>query len=443
MKFKIIQNVMSHLVTSRAIVDKIQMSNEYFNKYQTGMNELTNWVSMFKGFDPASPQTWVSTGIKVAQKVSVPKKKVEPPNRSLVARFFAKMQLVKVDHLNAVPFYQDLAHKNLKRSKLIAKTPEGVLRMLPLEGLDEGFFFFELEKPESHRGKDIDILPFLPDFVDAPERRKKINEALADLFWQDKEHLFVSLDSESIEFTPIGKIEREYEGQLTDLYSSLSLYKDKDVRRVLLFNGPPGTGKSTLAINLADRLSHRTIVLTHKTLEWCTVDDWNYLLSMMQPEMIIVDDIDRLGNTLNKRLFLFEETQCKVPLVVLTSNNETWLPDAFKRPGRIDQMIEMETPPDHLRKQVVLKIAEQEGVEIPPNRLDLLDEIHQKYTGAYIVELLRRAKVEGWNYQIPSYDRTFRDLKPSLRDRWNNVGSNQEEPPSADDLEIDDFEIDF
>jgi SpoVK/Ycf46/Vps4 family AAA+-type ATPase len=241
-----------------------------------------------------------------------------------------------------------------------------------------------------------------------------------------------------MEYTIAAPGDRAYEGTLTELYEVLRLYMEGEVRRVVLFNGKPGTGKSTLALNLADALSKRTLILSHKTLEWTSLDDWVYILEMFQPEMLIIDDIDRLGSMLQKKLYLFEEKSCNVPLVVLTSNHKDWLPDAFKRPGRIDQIIDMETPSSDIRREVVKKIAMMEGVEIPEDRLDILDRIHRRYSGAYMVELFRRVKIEGWTYNIPSYDQTFNELHEALRTEWNQ-GPRKTEAPSPDDLSLDTF----
>lgn len=437
MTLNVIRSAFSHILTSRAIVDRINLPQTQFSTYKAGMDEISSWVALFKHFDPKKPQTWVDTGLKFANKVSQPKAVVEPPKRSLITRFLEAKGLVKVDQFNALTFYQDIIQKNFKKTVALKSDDGGTLRMLPLGVGFEPLYFYELEKATTHRGKDYNLLAFLPDSVQHQDRRTAINTRLADLFWQDKKHLKVSVGSDHFDYMVVPSTDREYEGALTMLYDTLEKYYASDVRRVLLFNGEPGTGKSTLAVNLAEALSERTIFVTHSTLEWVVEDDWVYFLNMMQPQMLVVDDIDRLGNLLQKKLFLFEETTCNVPLVVLTSNHIEWLPDAFKRPGRIDQIVQMETPGLDIRKDVILKLASLEGVTVPDGRIEVLDAIHQKHSGAYIVELLRRVKVEGWDYKIPSFDRTFSDLSPQLRDEWNQKTV---EIPTVQDLTLADFE---
>jgi len=437
MKFSALKQVLSHLITSRAVVDKIQMSNPMYETFKSSSQELESWISVFKSFDPKKPQTWITTGMKIASKVSEPKTEIKIPTKTLLKRFLTEMALVKVDQLNAIPFYQDVVQKNFKKSKALEVGEDGVLHMLSLP-VGQPFFFYDLKEPLSHKDRDISVLPFVPDAMEHPVRRKVLNRQLADLFWRDKKHLNLSVTSDSMEYTIAEPGDRAYEGTLTELYEVLRLYMEGEVRRVVLFNGKPGTGKSTLALNLADALSKRTLILSHKTLEWTSLDDWVYILEMFQPEMLIIDDIDRLGSMLQKKLYLFEEKSCNVPLVVLTSNHKDWLPDAFKRPGRIDQIIDMETPSSDIRREVVKKIAMMEGVEIPEDRLDILDRIHRRYSGAYMVELFRRVKIEGWTYNIPSYDQTFNELHEALRTEWNQ-GPRKTEAPSPDDLSLDTF----
>jgi hypothetical protein len=143
------------------------------------------------------------------------------------------------------------------------------------------------------------------------------------------------------------------------------------------------------------------------------------LINDFDPEMILVDDIDRCDHSLNQKLHLFEDKHCEVPLVIFTSNHYRQLPDAFKRPGRVDQIIEMMDPPESVRYDVIRSLGEQEGVDIPEEKIPLLDIIYQEYPGAYVVELLRRCDIEGWDYQIPEYGLTFEKLPEDVIKAWN------------------------
>lgn len=424
--------ILSHVIGSRAAVDKIELPVHYYSSVKQAISELESWTVVFQKFSLDKPQSWLTTGTRLIQKVSVPETEVDVPTRNIISRFADKMRLVKIDQVNVLPYYQDVINKNIGKARILFKGDAGVLKMLPLKD-SEDLFFYELSDPEFLNGREFNYIPLLPDFADQPERRHRINSAVADLYWEGKRVVKLSMGSDFLDCMKVPFPDREYEGVLVELYESLKLYKARGIRRSLLFQGPPGTGKSTLALNLAKALSKRTLILTHQTLNWCGDEDWEYLVSMLQPEMILVDDIDRIAKNLQNKLFLFEENCCEVPLIVLTSNHWDWLPDAFKRPGRIDQIVEMETPPRSVRLQVVQKIAELEGVRIPEDRLDVLEEIHSEYTGAYIVELVRRAKAEGWDYKIPSYDLTFEKLSTDLKAKWNREYG----APTPDDLEIE------
>ena len=425
-----------HLLGSRAVIDKIQMSNTLYPKFERRMKDVESWVGLFQTLDVTEPKTWVTTGVNFIKRISVPEKLQHPPMKSLVSRFTEKLKLVKVDQLSVLPFYQDLAHKYIRNAEELHRNDDGILYLLPLEGHPENFYFFEVSEPVVRKGREYDVIPFLPDYFEEPERRRALNKKLSELFWKDHKVLRLHASSDKMDYARAQYPERQYEGELTELYDNLQKYYDQGIRRAVLLQGPPGTGKSTLALNLAERLSSRTLVITHNTLSWCDSDSWFYYLDMFQPEMIIVDDIDRISSELSRKLFLFEESRCEVPYIILTSNNFHTLPDAFKRPGRIDQIIEMTSPPKSVLRKVLLKIAEMEGVEVPEEKIAILGEIHETYTGAYLVELLRRAKAEGWNFKIKDYDLTFADLSEDLKRRWNR----DLEIPKAEDLTLDDFD---
>lgn len=433
--------ILGQIVTSKAIVDKIRLPSKYYNSVDQGLRELETWSNTFKGLEVDKPQTWVQTGLRVMRRISEPEQEIKKPTKSLIFRFAEKMGFVRLDNLNSIRFYNDFIRRYYKISEIAIEGEQGVLRRIELEGCDDDFYFYELTESESSE-VDIDAVPFLPDFEDHRERRLAINEVIASMYWRDRQIIKLDLRNDIIEYAEFRPPTREYEGVLTRLYDDLELCKSKTIRRSILFQGPPGTGKSTLAFNLSKRLSDRTIVITHRFLQWVNNAQWEYVLSLLQPDMIVVDDIDRVADDLKRKLYIFEDHYCHVPLILMTSNNYDWLPDAFKRPGRIDEIIEMHTPSKKIRYEVIQAIARQEGVKVPEERMPVLDEIHADYPGAYIVELLRRVKAYGWDYQIPTYDLTFSKLNEETRAKWNRTLSRHgEENGSLDpmNLEFDDL----
>lgn len=428
--------ILGQIVTSKAVVDKIRLPGKYYNTVDSGLREMEQWSNTFKGLELDKPQTWVQTGLRVMRRISEPEEEIEKPKKSLIFRFIEKMGYVRLDNLNSIRFYHDFIRNYYKESEVVIEGEQGILRRIVLEGCEDDFYFYELVKSESSE-VEIDAVPFLPDFEDFRERREAINEVIASLYWSDRQIIKLDLRSDIIEYADFKPLSREYEGVLTTLYEDLKVYKEKGIRRSILFQGPPGTGKSTLAFNLAQKLSGRTIVISHKFLQWVNDPQWEYVISLLQPEMIVVDDIDRISDDLKRRLHLFEDHYCPVPLILMTSNHYDWLPDAFKRPGRIDEIIEMQNPSRKIRYEVIRAIARQEGVAVPEEKMAILDEIHEDYPGAYIVELLRRVKGQGWDYSIPPYDLTFAKLDKATKARWNGEPEPEPEPQAAINGELD------
>lgn len=402
-------------IGGKALVDQISLPPKYYRTIDKGLNELESWSSMFNGLELDKPQTVFQTGLKVLRRVSKPEESIEINRKSLISFFANKNGYVRLENLNTFQFYQDIIQTYYDQADFYIEGEKGDLYKLPLGKDREDFHFYETHEDDA----DVKYLPFLPHLTDAKERREKINTTLASLFWKKRNIIKLDIKDDIIEFKDLDPIDRKYEGELSKVFQNLKTCKEKDIRRSLLFQGPPGTGKSTLVFNLAESVSSRTVVVTHQFMEWVNDNHWNYVISHLQPEMLIVDDIDRISRTMERKLSMFEDHYCDIPFILMTSNHYNRLPDAFKRPGRIDEIIEMQNPSKEIRYEVIRSIAKQEELDIVEDRMEILDKIHEEYPGAYIVELFRRIKAYGWDYEIPSYDLTFTDMDEETRQTWN------------------------
>ena len=138
----------------------------------------------------------------------------------------------------------------------------------------------------------------------------------------------------------------------------------------------------------------------------CT--EWRELIELLAPDVVIVDDIDRVGHhVLETRLRFFEEGYCEVPLVLFTSNDHTDLPLAMRRPGRIDQILLFDAPGPNLIDDLIDELAARVGVEVPDEHRPKITALMQERSNAFAVELLRRGKVCGWDDLEYEGDITF------------------------------------
>lgn len=79
----------------------------------------------------------------------------------------------------------------------------------------------------------------------------------------------------------------------------------------------------------------------------------------------------------------------------------------MRRPGRIDQILRLDQPDRVVLEHVVQELARRERVEVPRERMHMLVALAEETSTAHVVELLRRARIEGWDAPRLDCDITF------------------------------------
>lgn len=402
---------------SKAVVDKIEVPEKYYRAIDEKLAELEQWNDIFVDVEVDKPHTWFSAGLSAMRALSEPMDTdAEVYENSPLQAFVDEHDLDQnTTSMTSKQFLLEVSQEVMSDSEVVLKTDIGIMMEYEVEECENNFYFF-LRNSGGERQHERDTVFYLP----RGEAKYDLVGQLSDIFWENKKIVKVGYEEDNSSY--IREIDfdgREYEGPLTVLYDKLKMYIESDTRRCILFQGPPGTGKSTLAYNIAERVSKRTLVLSHDIIRSTNDREWDEIMDHLKPEMLLIDDIDRCARDMENKLHLFEDKHCDVPLIVLTSNDYSRLPPAFKRPGRVDQIIEMQDPPEKIRYEVIRSLGEQEGVDIPEEKMPVLDMIYQEYPGAYIVELLRRCDAEGWDYKIPEYGLTFKELSDKIIKAWN------------------------
>lgn len=237
---------------------------------------------------------------------------------------------------------------------------------------------------------------------------EKTMEGMAQIFWRGRETIVLDTSVEGVNFQEKDLQNYEYKGTLVKLIEQWRAYRAQGIRRNVLLQGRPGCGKSTFCFHAARMLSKRTLLLTAEFCSEVRATDWALMLAVLRPEMVIVDDVDRVGGAaFETKLRMFEEGHCEIPFVLFTSNDHTRLPRAMRRPGRIDQIIMVDEPDETVRRHIIEEMADRVGIEIPADELARLDEMLIELSAAHVVEALRRARVEGWGGEPPGGDVTF------------------------------------
>lgn len=253
--------------------------------------------------------------------------------------------------------------------------------------------------------------------------RDEIYRYMSTEFWRNHETITMDKDRDEFliaEYQQKGE-DRVYKGEMNDFVDSLVKFKEKGIRRVVVFQGIPGTGKSTLCLNAAERLSKKTIIISNRFIQNVSKEEWDVVVNILLPEMVIIDDIDRVPQrSLETALHLFEDNTYHVPITLLTTNDYGKLPDAFLRPGRIDHIMTMPRPEPHIKEEMLDEFLRNLGIEdgylTEENRKVLMKMMdNERISGAYIKEIVKRYWVYGNDYQIPENDEQFTKIMEKVK----------------------------
>ncbi len=259
--------------------------------------------------------------------------------------------------------------------------------------------------------------------------RDEICRHLADLLWKESPALLLSgsRDHHTLEDQDLsGAI---YHGASQSHIEDWRGFLEAGIRRTVLLQGPPGCGKSTFCAHAARELGRRTLMIGPEVLTSASHREWMDLLTILSPDVLIIDDVDRVGSSrsglLDEKLIIFDERHARVPLTLMTSNDHSRLPAALRRPGRIDQVIELDEPDDETRDAILGQLARRAGVAIPAEELPRLRGILGSFSAAHVVETLRRARIHGWEGAHRDEDSFFLQREYSHVDDWLRVHSYQ------------------
>lgn len=173
------------------------------------------------------------------------------------------------------------------------------------------------------------------------EEEAAVKDSVNRVFWS-------KIDTNNVVFTEDGIVpevkssEKIYETKfIRDSFELISNFLNAGVGNSYLFVGEPGTGKTSAVIEIVEKLNMKTLRIPLKELYTQKRDiSLRNLVTIMKPEVLIVDDIDRASSTTQAEFLDFVDN-CKSSIKVLigTVNNIDNLISPLKRPGRFDEHV--------------------------------------------------------------------------------------------------------
>lgn len=138
--------------------------------------------------------------------------------------------------------------------------------------------------------------------------------------------------------------EKIYPSKMGDeLITRLRPFLKKGVNRSVFLCGAPGTGKTCMTEYLSENLGHTCLTFESSELFQLNVTQMRFILTMLKPDTLIVNDIDRsMGQASAQILSILEMLSKYVVLTVVTANTAKLAPAAL-RPGRFDEVIYVKT----------------------------------------------------------------------------------------------------
>jgi cytidylate kinase len=275
--------------------------------------------------------------------------------------------------------YRDILHENLmKQNPQFIKSfvrkdsySDRELKIFLLPELNIHFVVYEDHKSVN------DLL--VTDKTHIP----KIREFLSDKIWQELGCNFVQYSATRENLEPLKIEELQNTPQSEKLVKECRSYLESDINRSILFCGPPGSGKSHLIKKICHQLGLKSLKLSIRELKSEYAMD---IINLLKPAVLVIDDIDhgieKDQAGLDKILNVLEDNKLQTKLVLASANVAVKLDPALQRPGRFDEVIEI----NFLDRETHRKLV---------NNDDDLYKFTANFPAAYVVEFMKRVKIKG------------------------------------------------
>lgn len=215
-------------------------------------------------------------------------------------------------------------------------------------------------------------------------------------------------------------------------YNEVVELQNHSRNRSAIFLGLPGSGKTTTACRIAERLNGPLLVIGPKAVSHME----NYevpigkIVDIVEPAVILFDDLDRveyLDYLLEDIEQLNLSKKGRKKLIIGAINDISKISSAMRRPGRFDQVIRFEPPGPEKRQLLLREYGNFFGTRLADVYIKQLVELTEDMTPAYLREIMLQSTV------VP-----FEQLKIRVEDMKHIIDI--PEASKKDDEEDDEYE---
>lgn len=204
--------------------------------------------------------------------------------------------------------------------------------------------------------------------------------------------------------------------KIRKLEDRIEKFLEKNVKRSIILHGPPGAGKTTFAKFISNKKKIKTVRLTIEFFsnEYSLYTGGNDtekhkmaldFIKNLQPELLIIDDIDRVDpGRQNELLTFLEEVPKYCKIVIFSANHKNKITKALLRPGRVDEHYFI----NGTEEEMLEKILGEEDKDLFPLMKD--------YPVAYVWEYKKRKEVLGKETARKELDELTERVKENLEE---------------------------
>lgn len=255
--------------------------------------------------------------------------------------------------------FRDTKADMAQETKVVWTSDQGSQRLVRFD-MGKGVYFY-LAEEFGMMGWQVDSIPLTS--VKYMERNLK---QWGDRFWETYGGI-VTLNVQTVSSSVVARPEEmvlaedrayvgPYDADFMDEY--IGAFEAQGFSRSLLFEGPPGTGKSTVSFLLAKKRSGRALHLNRDSIEsYIGKSNIRKVLEILRPSVMLLDDIHLMGMTTDANMLNMLEWINEDPtmgtLMIATSNDLGSINKAMSRPGRFDEVVVFREPDAQERRKVI------------------------------------------------------------------------------------------